>query len=113
MPGVARYLGRVGLEYRRLTEGGTESVVAIRSRFVGPFTPIGERSVRTQPYVLVDCDAAIPLGHAGAAIDLELQNVLNVRHIELRASGYLNPGTPRLLRAAFRLPLFSRSTHNL
>ena len=73
-------------------------------RFSGPFTPIGEPSVRTRPYAIADLGASIRLGGFGT-IDLDLQNVLNAKYPEIRASGYINPGAPRTLRAALRLPV--------
>ncbi len=71
-------------------------------RFSGPFTPIGEPSVRTSAYGLVDLGGSVDLGRSGATLDLDLLNLLDTRYPELRASGFLNPGTPRTLRAALR-----------
>jgi hypothetical protein len=72
-------------------------------RFSGPFTPIGEPSIRTQPYALVDLGATVRLAREGPSLDLDLLNVLNSKYPELRASGFLNPGAPRALRMALRL----------
>ena len=102
VPGVARYFGRASLEAR--TGRGVE--VRVTSRVGGPFTPIGEPDIRTQPYAVLDLGTSVELRGLGAVLDLELQNVLDTRYPELRASGYLNPGAPRTLRAAFR---FERS----
>jgi outer membrane receptor for ferric coprogen and ferric-rhodotorulic acid len=33
---------------------------------------------------------------------LELQNIFDTRYPEIRASGFINPGAPRTLRAALR-----------
>ena len=73
-------------------------------RWSGPFTPIGEPGVRTRPYILTDLGASLRIPRWGT-LDLELQNLLNARYPEIRASGFLNPGAPRTLRAALRLPL--------
>ncbi len=100
IPGVARYVGRVGVEL--ITSDRFASRVQVR--FSGPFTPIGEPSVRTRPYAIADLGASIQLGGFGT-IDLDLQNVLNAKYPEIRASGYINPGAPRTLRAALRLPV--------
>jgi outer membrane receptor for ferric coprogen and ferric-rhodotorulic acid len=35
-------------------------------------------------------------------LDLELQNVFDAKYPEIRASGFINPGAPRTLRAAIR-----------
>lgn len=100
VPGVARYLGRaeVAVVATRAVEG------RVLLRWSGPFTPIGEPGVRTRPYVLTDLGAAIRIPRWGT-LDLELQNLFNARYPEIRASGFLNPGAPRTLRAALRLPL--------
>lgn len=98
MPGVSRYLARLGLDYA-LTRRAT---IGALLRLNGPFTPIGEPSVRTKAYSLVDMTGTVAMGQAGWAIDWELQNLLNVRYPEVRASGYLNPGAPRVLRVAIR-----------
>lgn len=99
IPGVARYLGRVGAEFR-VTER-IESRVGLR--FSGPFTPIGEESVRTKAYAIADLGASITLS-SRLVLDVELQNVLDSKYPEIRASGFINPGAPRTLRAALRLP---------
>jgi outer membrane receptor protein involved in Fe transport len=99
VPGVARYTGRIGLE-AALTES-LESRAALR--LSGPFTPIGEPGIRTQAYAQVDLGGTVRLGRAGPRLDLDLLNVLDAKYPELRASGFLNPGTPRALRVALRL----------
>ena len=98
VPGVARYFGRVG------AEAAVNHSVTSRAllRFTGPYTPIGEPSVRTQAYVVVDVGASVQLTRFGGTLDLDLLNLLDARYPELRASGFLNPGAPFTLRAAFR-----------
>jgi hypothetical protein len=61
-----------------------------------------------------DVGAAIPLadlesrrdGRVRAlpnmTLDVELQNVLNLRYVENRASGFITPGVPRLFRVGLR-----------
>ena len=71
-------------------------------RFSGPYTPIGEPNVETQSYAVVDLGGSIRLAPLGGVLDLELQNLLDAKYPETRASGFLNPGTPRTLRAALR-----------
>jgi TonB dependent receptor/TonB-dependent Receptor Plug Domain len=96
VPNVAQWIGRLGLEAvldRRLTTRG-------QIRFSGPYTPIGEAGVETRAYAVLDLGTSIDVPAVGAVIDLELQNVLDTKYPELRASGFINPGAPRTLRAA-------------
>jgi hypothetical protein len=71
-------------------------------RFSGPYTPIGEPGVETQSYAVVDLGTSIRVGPLGGVLDLELHNALDTKYPEVRASGFLNPGAPRTLRAALR-----------
>jgi outer membrane receptor protein involved in Fe transport len=98
VPGVGRYVGRVVL-------GAPLGSAAVRAawRFSGPFSPIGEPDVRTRAYGVLDLGATLPLPSGAVALDVELENVLDTQYPEVRASGFINPGTPRLLRAALRL----------
>jgi outer membrane receptor protein involved in Fe transport len=98
VPNVSRWLGRVGIQ-AVLTPGlATRGMV----RFSGPYTPIGEPAVETRSYAVIDLGTSIQMSPLGAVLDLELQNVLDARYPEIRASGFLNPGAPRTLRAALR-----------
>ena len=99
VPGVARYTGRLGVE--AALGGSLDARSALR--FSGPFTPIGEPSVRTRAYAVADLGATVQLARGGPSLDLDLLNVLDAKYPELRASGYLNPGAPRNLRLALRL----------
>jgi outer membrane receptor for ferric coprogen and ferric-rhodotorulic acid len=95
---VARWFGRTGVEADLL--GWLTSRALLR--FSGPYTPIGEPSVRTQEYAVVDLGASVRLGGSGTTLDLDLLNAFDTKYPELRASGFLNPGAPRSLRAAVR-----------
>jgi outer membrane cobalamin receptor len=64
--------------------------------YTGPFTPIGEPDVRTAAYTLLHFRATMPLGHRWSA-GIGVQNLLDTRYPELRASGYVSPGQPRTL----------------
>jgi TonB-dependent Receptor Plug Domain/TonB dependent receptor len=99
VPGVSEYFGRVG------AEAAVSRTVTSRAlvRFSGPYTPIGEPTVRTQAYAVVDVGASFALTRFGGALDVDLLNLLDTRYPELRASGFINPGAPFTLRAAFRL----------
>jgi outer membrane receptor for Fe3+-dicitrate len=99
VPGVARYTGRIGLE--AALGRGIQSRSMLRVS--GPFTPIGEPSLRTRAYALLDLGATLRLGGRGPNLDLDLLNVLDAKYPELRASGFLNPGSPGSLRLALRL----------
>jgi outer membrane receptor protein involved in Fe transport len=99
VPGVARYTGRLGVE--AALAGSLESRAALR--LSGPFTPIGEPGIRTRAYAVADLGTTVRLARAGPSLDLDLLNVLDQKYPELRASGFLNPGAPRTLRAALRL----------
>ena len=97
VPNVARWLGRVGVE------AALSPAIATRAalRFSGPYTPIGEPGVETQAYGIVDLGGSIAVTPLGGLLDLELQNLLAASP-EIRASGFINPGAPRTLRAAIR-----------
>ena len=98
VPNVARWLGRVGLEATVTPRVVTRAML----RFSGPFTPIGEPDVETQGYAVVDLGTSLQVSPLGAVLDLELQNALDAKYPEIRSSGFLNPGSPRTLRAALR-----------
>jgi len=71
-------------------------------RFSGPYTPIGEPGTKTQSYAVFDAGASLHVPQLGAVLDLELQNIFSAKYPEIRASGFINPGAPRTLRAALR-----------
>jgi hypothetical protein len=98
VPNVARWMGRVGFEAAVTPRLAGRAMV----RFSGPYTPIGEPSVETRSYAVVDLGTSIHVSPLGAVLDLELQNLLDAKYPEIRASGFLNPGAPRTLRAALR-----------
>lgn len=62
--------------------------------YTGPWTPVNEPTVRTSPYTLVNLRATFPISGpwSGAA---GIQNIIDQRYVEVRASGFLSPGTPR------------------
>jgi hypothetical protein len=51
---------------------------------------------------VLDLGTSVQLSPLGAVLDLELHNALDAKYPEIRASGFLNPGAPRTLRAALR-----------
>ena len=98
VPNVAKWLGRVGVE-ADLTPRLTSRALV---RFSGPYTPLGEPGVETQSYVVLDLGTSLQISPLGATLDLELQNLFDTKYPEIRASGFINPGAPRTLRAALR-----------
>jgi outer membrane receptor protein involved in Fe transport len=64
--------------------------------YTGPFTPIGEPDARTASYALLHLRATVPLGGAWSA-GIGVQNVLDTKYPEVRASGFISPGQPRTL----------------
>jgi outer membrane receptor protein involved in Fe transport len=99
VPNVARWLGRVGVETAVTPRLSARSML----RFSGPYTPIGEPSGETQGYAVVDLGASLEVAKLGGVFDLELQNAFDTKYPEIRASGFINPGQPRTLRAGIRL----------
>ena len=76
------------------------SVYAL-ARFTGPYTPIGEQGVSTQPYAVVDLGGSIAVSPL-TSLDVDLLNVFDAQYPEIRASGYINPGAPRSLLVSVR-----------
>jgi outer membrane receptor protein involved in Fe transport len=58
--------------------------------------------VRTDGYFLADLSASWTFASRWS-VDAELQNLFNAKYPEVRASGFLNPGAPRVLRVELRL----------
>ncbi len=93
VPGLADWRGRLGISAPL-----TESIEALmRFEAVGPHVPIGEPSVQTQTYSIFDVGFSWATGHGGT-LDVEVGNLFDVRHVELRSSGFVTPGAPRALR---------------
>ena len=93
VPGVAEYQSFLRLSARPFDN--LEGWVSGRS--VGAHIPIGEPSVRTRPYSVADAGMTWAIGE-NRALDAELQNLTDVRLVELRSSGFVVPGTPRCVR---------------
>jgi hypothetical protein len=62
----------------------------------GPYVPIGEPDVETDPYAVLDLGLSLPEWN-GVVVELEVENVLDEVYAEMRASGLVNPGAPRML----------------
>jgi hypothetical protein len=98
VPGLAEYLGRL-----RIGGPVARRVHAFTTwRLVGPHVPIGEPTVRTQPFSVLDLGAAWTVSE-GRTFEVEATNVLGVKYVELRSSGYVSPGAPASLRVQFRV----------
>lgn len=105
VPGVARVTGRAGVE------GGvvrTDAAWRLTYRVLGGFVPIGEPGVRTKAASVLDAGLSLPLGRVafarGLTLDVDVQNVLDLRFVENRASGFITPGVPRVVRVGMRFP---------
>ena len=98
VPGVSKYFGRIGAEY--IVRTGLSGYGLVR--FTGPYTPIGEPTITTQPYAVVDAGASFGLGLT-TSLDVDLLNITDAKYPELRASGYINPGAPRSVLVSVRL----------
>jgi outer membrane receptor protein involved in Fe transport len=96
---VARQVGEVGLD---ADLGGVKG--SLSASYTGPFTPIGEAGVRTAPYAGVTTRVSIPVAR-GATLALGVENILDRRVTEVRASGFVAPGAPRRLIATWRKEL--------
>jgi outer membrane receptor protein involved in Fe transport len=98
VPNVARWLGRIGIEAAMKPSLSARTML----RFSGPYTPIGEPETETQAYAVLDLGTSLRVAPLGGTIDLELENVFDTKFPEIRASGFINPGAVRTLRAALR-----------
>ena len=98
VPGVAEYQAFLRLSARPFDN--VEGWVSGRS--VGAHIPVGEPSVRTRPYTVADVGITWAIGQ-NRALDVELQNLTDVRFVELRSSGFVVPGTPRSVRIQMRI----------
>ena len=97
VPGVAEFQG-----FTRMTwQAWDEASLWVSWRGVGSHVPIGEPTVRTQAYSVTDLGATWDVG-AGRELDVEMLNLFDARHVELRSSGFVVPGAPRSLRAQIR-----------
>ena len=61
--------------------------------YTGPWTPVDEPGVRTQPYTLVNLRTTFPINGPWSG-ELGIQNIFDQRYKEVQADGSLNPGSP-------------------
>ncbi|HEX6964783.1 MAG TPA: TonB-dependent receptor [Gemmatimonadaceae bacterium] len=87
--GVARSTVEGGVDFQH---GGIMG--SVWTAYTGPFTPIGEPDVRTAPYTLFNARGVVPVGGPWS-LGLGVQNILDRRYTELRASSFVSPGQPR------------------
>lgn len=104
VPGVARYTGHVGADAPLPRWFGAGATWRTTYRLLGPFTPIGEPGLTTRSASVLDLGASVPIGRLGpaATLDVDMQNAFDLRYVENRASGFITPGMPRVLRVALR-----------
>jgi iron complex outermembrane receptor protein len=101
VPGIAKYTGRIGGEAR--LAGARQTAFRASYRLLGPFTPIGEPGVQTRTAGVVDAGVSVNLFANRSSLDLDAQNLFDMRYVENRASGFITPGVPRSLRVGLRL----------
>ena len=97
VPGVAEFQGFVRLGW----QARDDASFWVSWRGVGPHVPIGEPTVRTQAYSVTDLGATWQVAE-DRELDVEMLNVFDTRHVELRSSGFVVPGSPRSLRVQIR-----------
>ena len=98
VPGLAEYTGALGVT----VPVGGRLETRLDLRVVGPHVPIGEPTVETRAYSVLDLGWSWTFAE-GSALDLELGNLLGVRYVELRSGSYVTPGAPRSLRVQLRM----------
>ncbi|MGV3709060.1 MAG: TonB-dependent receptor [Gemmatimonas sp.] len=101
VPGIAKYTGRIGGEARLAL--AAQPAIRLSYRLLGPFTPIGEPGVQTRTAGVFDAGVSVNIFANRASLDVEAQNLFDMRYVENRASGYITPGVPRSLRVGLRL----------
>jgi outer membrane receptor protein involved in Fe transport len=74
---------------------------SIWAAYTGPWTPVNEPGVRTSPYTLLNLRTVFPIGGPWSAA-VGIQNILDARYVEVAASGFLSPGTPRQVMLTVR-----------
>jgi outer membrane receptor protein involved in Fe transport len=74
---------------------------SIWAAYTGAWTPVNEPGVLTSPYTLLNVRGIFPItGEWSGA--LGVQNILDQKYVEVQASGYLSPGTPRQVMLTVR-----------
>lgn len=74
---------------------------SVWTAYTGPWTPVNEPDVRTTAYALLNLRATVPFGGPWSAA-IGVQNILDQKYVEVQASGFLNPGTPRQILFTLR-----------
>ena len=97
VPGLAEYHASARLE----ATWGDRRTGVLTWRVVGSHVPISEPGVTTRPYSVLDLSVALPVSD-GILLDLQVENTLDIRYVELRSSGWVAPGSPRRLAARLR-----------
>ncbi len=92
VPGVASYYGSLSAT----APVWRDLVARIEWGVTGPYVPIGEPDIETDAFSVFDLGLQIPVRDR-LVVDVEIRNVLDHVYPEARSSGYINPGTPRML----------------
>ncbi|MBI4421138.1 MAG: TonB-dependent receptor [Gemmatimonadetes bacterium] len=90
VPGVADYSGRAGVVVHPTPAVGLHGWVTI----MGPYVPLGEPEAKTDAFAIANLQASVRLNDR-IELTFGLDNILNTRAPELRASGAVNPVAPR------------------
>jgi len=93
VPGVSDYVGRVSLMVRPIDRVSLHAWVTV----IGPYVPLGEPEVVTQPYTIGNLLATIFLNRRLEAV-VGVTNLFDAHAAEIRASGFINPAAPRAIR---------------
>src|SRR5690606_3443532 len=96
VPGVARYQAQLTADGPLLRELGGWATW----RVSGPYVPIGEPDAETDPYAVLDVGIRLPEWN-GVVLEIGVENVLDEVYAEMRSSGFVNPGAPRMLGITF------------
>jgi iron complex outermembrane receptor protein len=90
--GVARYSGRAGITIRPTDAAWLSTWVTA----MGPYIPLGEPDSLTTAFAITNIQAGVRLNHR-IELTLGLDNLLDQRAPELRASGVVNPMAVRMV----------------
>lgn len=94
--GVARATVESGFD---VEAGGV--LGSVWAAYTGPFTPIGEPDARTSSHTLLNVRGSVSIGGPWS-VALGMQNILDKKYAEVRASGFVSPGQPRTLLVTLR-----------
>jgi outer membrane receptor protein involved in Fe transport len=93
---VARSTVQTGFDLQQGAFAGS-----IWAAYTGPWTPVNQVGVLTSAYTLLNVRGVFPIaGEWSGAVGV--QNILDQKYVEVQASGFISPGTPRQLLLTVR-----------